>query len=74
VLALAPTLGLTAIERVIAEPELAAASELFLTSSIREIAPVVRIGETTVGRGSCGPLTERVIGAYAALLRQECRA
>jgi branched-chain amino acid aminotransferase len=73
VLALAPALGIAAAERELAEPELAAASELFLTSSIREIAPLVRIETIAIGTGRCGSVTQRFIDAYAALVRDECR-
>jgi branched-chain amino acid aminotransferase len=74
VLELAPALGLPAVEREMAEPELALASELFLTSSIREIAPLVRIATTAIGSGRVGPVTTKLIDAYAALVRQECGA
>jgi branched-chain amino acid aminotransferase len=74
VLEIAPTLGIAVAEREIAEPELAMASELFLTSSIREIAPLVRIAATAVGTGRPGPVTERIISAYATLARDECGA
>ena len=74
VLELAPTLGLTAVEREMAEPELALASELCLTSSIREIAPLVRIATMAIGSGRIGPITMKLIDAYAALLRDECGA
>ena len=74
VLDLAPSLGVAAVEREMAEPELALASELFLTSSIREIAPLVRIATTAIGAGRIGPVTTKLIDAYAALVREECRA
>jgi branched-chain amino acid aminotransferase len=74
VLDLAPALGLRAVEREMAEPELALASELFLTSSIREIAPLVRIATTAIGSGRVGPVTTKLIDAYAALVREECGA
>jgi branched-chain amino acid aminotransferase len=74
VLELARPLGIDAAERELAEPELVAASEIFLTSSIREIAPLVRITTNAIGGGRCGPITQRFIDAYAALVREECRA
>jgi branched-chain amino acid aminotransferase len=74
VLELAATLGVDAMEREMAEPELVAASEIFLTSSIREIAPLVRIATNAIGGGRCGPITQRFVDAYAALVREECRA
>jgi branched-chain amino acid aminotransferase len=74
VLELAPALGIDVAERELAEPELVAASEIFLTSSIREIAPLVRITTDAIGGGRCGPITQRFIDAYTALVREECRA
>ncbi|MBK5187498.1 MAG: aminotransferase class IV family protein, partial [Gemmatimonadaceae bacterium] len=74
VLELAPALGIAVSEREIAEPELATASEIFLTSSIREIAPLARIATTAIGVGRVGPVTAKLIDAYAALVREECHA
>jgi branched-chain amino acid aminotransferase len=74
VLELAPTLGIAVAEREIPEPELATATELFLTSSIREIAPLVRIASTAIGTGRPGAITQRLIAAYATLVRDECGA
>ncbi|MBA2682920.1 MAG: aminotransferase class IV [Gemmatimonadaceae bacterium] len=74
VLDLAQTLGVNTSEREIPEAEIALATEIFLTSSIREIAPVVRISTTAIGSGRCGPLTQKLIDAYAALVREECGA
>jgi branched-chain amino acid aminotransferase len=50
------------------------ASEAFLTSSVRGIVPLVRVGEHTLGDGSPGPVTRRVMAAYAACVRRECAA
>jgi branched-chain amino acid aminotransferase len=74
VLELAQTLGIDTSERELLEPELAAAAEIFLTSSIREIAPVVRIATTAIGTGRTGAITQKLIDAYAALVRRECGA
>jgi branched-chain amino acid aminotransferase len=55
----------TPIEEAPVPPEaLDTADEVFLTSSLREIAPVTRIGERPVGSGRPGPLTHRVRVAY----------
>jgi branched-chain amino acid aminotransferase len=72
VLELARALGISPVQREMPEPELAAASEIFLTSSIREIAPVVRVETTAVGTGQNGPVTVRIVEAYRALVRLEC--
>ena len=74
VLELAHASGINAMEREMSEPELALASELFLTSSIRKIAPLVRIATTAIGSGRVGAVTAKLIDAYAALVREECGA
>lgn len=40
------------------------ASEIFLTNSLAEIVPVTKIDNYTVGKGTPGPLTKRLIGLY----------
>jgi branched-chain amino acid aminotransferase len=43
---------------------LGTADEVFLTSSLREIAPVIRVGDRPVGSGQPGPITRQVCTAY----------
>jgi branched-chain amino acid aminotransferase len=47
--------------------ELAAADEVFITSSIRELVPVVAVDGKPAGGGKPGPLTARLLEAYRAL-------
>jgi branched-subunit amino acid aminotransferase/4-amino-4-deoxychorismate lyase len=72
VLELARTLDVPAAERAIALDELLAADEAFLTSSLRGIAPVARVGSREIGRGVPGPHTRRLTAAYFALVAREC--
>jgi len=44
--------------------ELASADEIWLSSSTREISPVIRLDDTTVGAGVPGPLWKRMITLY----------
>jgi branched-chain amino acid aminotransferase len=74
VLELARAQGLAVAERAFGFEELRAAGEVFLTSSLRRVAPVVRIGEHVVGSGKPGPLTARLIAAYDMLVDRECGA
>jgi branched-chain amino acid aminotransferase len=46
--------------QALAPAELAACDELFITSSIREILPVVQVDEAKVGTGAPGPVTRRL--------------
>ncbi|UCD55670.1 MAG: aminotransferase class IV [Candidatus Omnitrophota bacterium] len=40
------------------------ADEVFLTNSLAEIVPVVRIGNHVIGRGAPGPVTEKLRGLF----------
>ena len=51
-------------ERDIAENELLQADEIWLTSSTREVAPVVRLNEQPVGNGKAGPMWYKVVEHY----------
>ncbi len=44
--------------------ELASADEIWLSSSTREISPVIRLDDSTVGAGVPGPIWKRVITLY----------
>jgi D-alanine transaminase len=59
--------------RDIAEDELVAADEIWLSSSTKEILPVVELNAKPVANGQSGPIWERMIDvyqAYKAELRQ----
>ena len=73
ILELAAALGIPSYERIVGPDELVTADEVFLTSSLRGIAPVVRIGPQRVGAGTPGVLTRRLADAYTALIEQECK-
>ncbi len=47
--------------------ELLAADEAFISSSIREIAPVVTVDGTTIGTGQPGRITLKLLAAYREL-------
>ena len=57
-------------ERVLPKTELAQADEVFITSSIRELVPVVSIDGQAVGPGAPGPITLELLARFrAAALR-----
>jgi branched-chain amino acid aminotransferase len=74
VLELARARGMPGGARAFGLGELLAAKEAFLTSSLREIAPLVRVGAQPIGGGTPGSVTREIAAAYAALVAEETRA
>ena len=74
VIDLAGSLGFVASERAFSLDELLAADEAFLTSSLRGLAPLVRVDGRPIGSGKPGPATARLAAGYAALVARECSA
>jgi branched-chain amino acid aminotransferase len=68
VIELAGALRVPASERACGLDELLGAEEAFLTSSLRGLAPLVRVGTRPIGRGTPGEITGRLMAAYAALV------
>ena len=67
VLRLAGELGVPVDERPVPLDALQAADEVFLTSTVREVVPVVQVGDRPVGAGAPGPVTHRLHRAFRAL-------
>ena len=66
VLALAAANGLPAAERRVSSAELRRANEIFVSSSVRGVLPVVKLDGEPVGTGAIGPVTARVIHWFEA--------
>lgn len=60
----AASLGIATRFAAIDKADLERASEAFLTSSLREIVPVVRVDERAIGDGRPGPVTRRIHAAF----------
>lgn len=71
VLQIASTLGIAAAEADISLPELRQATEIFLTNSMIEIMPVVRVAGQQVGDGSPGEVTLGLMQEYRHLVHTE---
>jgi len=69
VMDLCERLGLTITERVLRVGQLLAADEVFLSSSLAEIVPVVRVGAHAMGTGGPGRITGRLRSAYRQMVR-----
>ena len=67
VIELAREVGLEVEECEILPDELKRADELFLTSTLREVLPVVRVDGDVVGDGSPGPMTRELRRLYRRL-------
>jgi len=52
-------------ERPVRLDELDSAAEAFITSSIKGVMPIVKIGESQIGDGKVGPVTRALIDAFA---------
>ena len=72
VLELARSEALPVAERAFELDELLSADEAFLTSSLRGVAPLVRVGTDPIGEGVPGHWTRQLSTAYLALVGLEC--
>ena len=66
VLELAASLGMPTREETLYEEDLASADEAFLTSSTKEIVPIVAVDSLTIDGGVPGPVTKRLLEAFRA--------
>jgi len=66
VLRLARDAGVAAEEVPLRPEDLESADEVFITSTVREIVPVTRLGTRPVGAGRPGPVTRRLHAAFRA--------
>ncbi len=54
--------------------QLTTAQEVFISSSIRELLPIVRIDQVAIAGGQVGAVTQRVQQGFRALIEEEMRA
>jgi len=54
-------LGIPVRESVLRDADLTTADEAFLTSTTREVIPIIKVGPTTIGNGRPGPITKRLL-------------
>ena len=69
---LAGKIGSPVDERPFDLRELLTATESFLTSSLRGLAPLVAVNGAPLGDGKPGPVTRQLTAAYATLVSREC--
>lgn len=56
--------GIGVREQVLRDDDLFGADEAFLTSTTREVVPIVAVDERTIGNGNPGPFTRRLLQAF----------
>ena len=71
IIALAPAVGRSCVERDIGVDELPSATEVFLSGTSAGVWPVVRIDGRPVGSAGMGPATSQLRDKYQAVVRGE---
>jgi branched-chain amino acid aminotransferase len=66
--------GIDVREEVLLPTDLDAADEMFITSTTRELSPVVRVDDRVVGSGKPGPITKTLLDAYRRKAQELTRA
>jgi branched-chain amino acid aminotransferase len=56
--------GITVREAVLRDDDLFGADESFLTSTTREVVPIVQVDDRTIGAGRPGPVTRALLDGY----------
>jgi len=56
--------GIAVREQVLRDEDLFRADEAFLTSTTRELLPIVNVDDRTIGSGSPGPITKRLLESF----------
>lgn len=65
-------IGVDMREQTLTVADLISASEVFITSSLKEVTPVRRIDSHTIGAGRPGPITQKLLHAFRAALPRLC--
>lgn len=60
-------IGVPVREAVLRETDLERVDELFITSTTREVIPVVRVGQRLIGSGQPGPIASRLLTRFRKL-------
>ena len=65
----AESLGVPTREQVLRDADLLGADEAFLTSTTRELVPIVRVDSNVIGSGTPGPVTKQLLDAFRVRAR-----
>lgn len=72
ILALARELTIPVKEEAVYEEELFTADECFVSGSLTEIIPVIKVNDHIIGAGKPGEITKQLLHAYIASVDAEC--
>lgn len=72
IIELANELGIPVKEEAVKEEELFTADECFVSGSLAELVPVVKINDHIVGTGKPGKITKKLLAAYIASVDSVC--
>ena len=56
--------GIDVLEQPLRDADLFAADEAFLTSTTREVVPIVTVDDKTIGKGKPGPVTRKLLEGF----------
>jgi branched-chain amino acid aminotransferase len=73
VLEIAPAAGIRAEETTLRDNDLFGADEVFVTSTSRELVPVVRVDGRPIGTGQPGPVTARLLQEFRERASRLCQ-
>jgi branched-subunit amino acid aminotransferase/4-amino-4-deoxychorismate lyase len=57
-------IGIEVKDAVLRDEDLFGADEVFLTSTTREVLPIVQVDDTKIGAGTPGPITKALLGGF----------
>jgi branched-chain amino acid aminotransferase len=63
-------IGVPVKQRVLHDEDLFGADESFLTSTTKEVVPIVQVDDRTIGDGRPGPWTKRLLEAYRTRVKE----
>ena len=69
----ARSIGVPARYAVLRDADLAAADEMFITSTTREVLPVTAVDGRPVGAGAPGPVTRALADGFRVRVAELCR-
>ena len=64
-------IGVPVVEETLRDEDLFSADEAFLTSTTRELVPIVTVDERSIGSGTPGPVTRRLLDGFRKRARAD---